>query len=192
MATIVDANCSECFTPQSIEINPRHPDIECEYCGHAVPMFEKREIAAIRGALAMERRKMYIALALFAGAVFFFVLYVWANMGDPRIEFPSATGEPISGVLVSRDDTSITIKTPYGETPKYTFASIFKDEVEALRKEKPFLSKEQAAMQVGAERLEATMPETKAAFLFVLAVLASLAVVVFSFIASQDRVVAEF
>jgi hypothetical protein len=42
MATIVDATCSECFTPQQIDINPRYSKIECEFCGHAVPMFERR------------------------------------------------------------------------------------------------------------------------------------------------------
>ncbi len=191
MATTMDASCSECFTPQQIEISPRYSSLECEYCGHSVPMFEKREIAAIRNALATERRKMYIAILLLAGAVFFFGLYVWVNMGDPEVEIQSAEGEPIPGVLVGRDDASVTIQTPAGES-KHTFATIYADKVGELRKKKPYLSEELAAAQIGTEQILPEMPPARASVLFILAILASLAAVAFSFIAGQDMVVAEF
>ncbi len=191
MATTMDGSCSECFTPQQVEISPRYSTIECEFCGHSVSMFEKREIAAIRNALATERRKMYIAIMLLAGAVFFFGLYVWVNTGDPEVAIPSAEGEEITGVLVGRDDTSVTIRTPTGER-KYTFATIYADKVGELRQRKPFLSEETAAAQIGSEQIIPEMPTTRAPILFVLALLASLAAVAFSFIAGQDMVVAEF
>jgi hypothetical protein len=188
----MDAFCSECFSAQDIEISPRYTKIECEFCGHAVPMFEKREIGAIRSALAAERRKMYIALLLLGGAIFFFVLYVWFNMGDPQVEIPTPDGEAISGVLVGRDDASVTILTSTGEEPKYTFAALFKDEIAELQGEKPYLPEDLAAAQVGAVRIQPFMPEAKAMVLLILTVLASLAAVAFSFIAGQDKVVAEF
>lgn len=192
MATTVDATCSECFTPQQIEISPRYRSIECEFCGHSVPMLEKREIAAIRSALRAERSKMFIALIILAVAAAFFAFYVFLNLGDPKVEILMGEGEPIEGVLLSRDDTSVTVLMASGEEQTFSFASFFEDEVKERREEKPYLSEEIAAAQVGAEKIRPRMPEAKASFVFIIAVLASLGAVVFSFIAGQDKVVAEF
>jgi hypothetical protein len=136
--------------------------------------------------------KTYIALTILAVAAAFFALYVWLNMGDPEVEIPVAGGDPISGVIVSRDDSSVTILTPVGEEAKYTFARILSSKVEDLRKERPYLSEKAAAALVGSRWIKAEMPESKALFLFVLAVLAALAAIAFSFIAGQDKVVTEF
>jgi hypothetical protein len=192
MATTVDAFCSECFMPQTIEISPRYASVDCEYCGHSVDMFDKREIAAIRTALRGERSKMYIALLILAVAAAFFGFYVWLNLGDPEVSIPTPDGEPISGVVVSRDDTSITIRTKVGDERKFTFANICKDTMTGYLKERPYLSEEVAAAEAGAREIVASMPKPKMPVFLILAVLAGLAAVAFSFIAGQEKVVAEF
>ena len=192
MATSVDAFCSECFMPQTIEISPRYASVDCEFCGHSVEMFDKREIAAVRAALRGERSKMYIALLILAVAAAFFAFYVWLNMGDPEVKIPTPDGEPISGVVVSRDDTSITIRTKVDEERKFTFANICKDTVARHRQERPYLSEERAAAEAGAREIVAAMPEPKGSIFLVLAALATLAAIAFSFIAGQEKVVAEF
>ncbi len=192
MATSVDAFCSECFMPQSVEISPRYSSVDCEFCGHSVDMFDKSEIAAIRVALRAERSKIYIALLILAVAAVFFAVYVGMNLGDPEVDIPTPDGEPISGVVVSRDDTSITIKTKVGEERKFTFANICKDTVASYLMVRPYLSEERAAAEAGAREIVAVMPEPKGSIFLVLATLATLAAIAFSFIAGQEKVVAEF
>ena len=192
MATTVDAFCSECFMPQTVEISPRYSSVDCEFCGHSVEMFEKGEIAAIRTALRGERSKMYIALLILAVAAAFFVFYIWLNRGGPEVNIPTADGERISGVVLRRDDASITIVTPAGEERKFTFANICKDTVARSRQERPYLSEKQAAAEAGSDEIVATMPEPKHPVFLILAGLATLAAIAFSFIAGQEKVVAEF
>lgn len=192
MATFVTATCSECFAPQVRELNPRRSELACEFCGHSVPMFEKRELAEIKSTLSMERRKMLIALALFAGAVFLFGLYVIINSGDDLVVIPGAEGEE-RGFLVERDAASISIMDPVTEVERNRrYAEVLATQVEEVKSKHPLMTNEEAAERAGELYITTEKREPQGAPLLILAVLTGLGAIVLSAIATTDQLVCEF
>lgn len=196
MATLVDATCSECFMPQLIEVTPRRNEIVCENCGHSVPMFQKHEIDAIRSSLAQDRRKMYMALLLFAGSVFLFVLYVLVESPEYLAEIRAVDGSVKQRVeFLERDATSITVRNlETGLEEQLSFATILKDEINEVKKKNPLMTEEEAIIRAGEEYIKAVPPESSSFsyILFALSMLVGLAAIVFSAMASQERIVCEF
>jgi hypothetical protein len=197
MPTInLSAVCSECFVTQDVEIDPRRAEIKCEACTHSVPMFEKRDIGAIMATLAVERKKMYIALLLFAGTVFLFGLYVWTHSGEDMVTIPSDDPEkPYVGEFVTRDESSITLRDPETkEEFKYNYDKTLKTQMMELWRANPLLTKEQAAKRAAEEHVEVTPRERPplGMALLVLSVMGALASIIFSLMATTDRLVCEF
>ncbi len=192
MATFVTATCSECFAQQVRELNPRRSELACEFCDHSVPMFEKRELEEIKSALTMERRKMFIALALFAGAVFLFGLYVAINSRDDLVVIPGAEGEE-RGLLIERDDASITIKDPVTDVERNRlYAEVLATQVEEVKSKHPLMTDEEAAERAGELHIGVEKGEPQGEPLLILAVLAGLGAIVLSAIATTDQLVCEF
>jgi len=196
MATIVTATCSECFMPQAVEVTPRRSEITCQYCGHSVPMFQKHEMDAIRSGLAQDRRKMYIALLLFAGAAFLFGLYVFVESPEYLAEIRAVDGSVKQRVeFIGRDATSITVRSlETGLEEQLSFATILKDEIADVKKRNPLMTEDEAVVRAGEEYVKAVPPESSSVstILVALSVLVGLAAIVFSAMASQDQLVCEF
>jgi DNA-directed RNA polymerase subunit RPC12/RpoP len=106
--TTVTATCSDCLMTQQIELNPRRTEIRCEYCGHSVPMFQKKEMADITASLRAERNRNLIAFAIFLAAAAFFGVYVFFTLlGEPPVVVataPGTEGGEKQYRLIRRDD----------------------------------------------------------------------------------------
>lgn len=193
MATMVTATCSECYQEQEIELSPRRNEIVCEFCRHSVPMFEKRELDDIRRQLAGERKKMYIALAVFAGAIFLFALYWLGSTGDYQAQYVDSDGNEQRVDFLERDDASITIETADGDEQKIRYSGLT-TQIEQLQKDDPLLTDDQAAKRAGESHYRVVAPEPNAGvqILLYLSVLGGLAAIAFASIASQDRLICEF
>jgi DNA-directed RNA polymerase subunit RPC12/RpoP len=196
MATLVEATCSDCFLSQEVELNPRRSEIRCEYCNHSVPMFERRDMDAIRGARATERRKTYIALAFLGGAAFLFALYVMDASREDKVAIMGADGSvKEEGYLIERDDVSITLRDPETkEERRHLYTKVLAEEITRIREEDPLMSEREAAKRAG-EKYVAVVPAEPSAMstpLVILAALTSLGAIASAAIATQDRLVCEF
>ena len=193
MATIVTATCSECFQDQEVELSPRRNEIVCKFCRHSVPMFEKRELDSIRSQIAAERRKMYIALMIFGGGVFLFVLYFLATVREHQVLYTGEDGEETRLDFVECDDASITVLNSDGDEEKLSYATILSSQIAQIKQDFPLMNDDQAAKRAGEEHIAVVPREGSASqILFYLSILAGLASVVFAAIASQERLVCEF
>jgi len=193
MATLIDATCSECFLPQVIELNPRRMEIACEFCSHSVPMFEKRDMDGIRSVLKQERTKTYIALAVFGAAVALFVAHVRFNAKDDVLQVTTSDGTAYAGYLVGREKTKVDIVDEVTEEPiTIDFNKDLEDKVAAKLEKYPMMPKDTAAAMVGDENSEVLVQEQGQPIWLILAGVAALAALVFSAIATQDRLVCEF
>lgn len=193
MATLVDATCSECFVPQVIELNPRRTEIACEFCSHSVPMFEKRDMDGVRAALKQERSKMYIALAAFAGAVALFTIHVLTNSRDDVIQITSSDGVDYTGHLDERTDSYVRIIDEDTEDLiKVDFKEALADKVKAKMADFPAMTEDVAVAMVGDENIAVLSQEPGQIIFLVLAGVAALAALVFSAIATQDKLICEF
>jgi hypothetical protein len=193
MATLIDATCSECFLPQVIELNPRRMEIACEFCSHSVPMFEKRDMDGIRSVLRQERSKTYIALAVFGAAVAFFALHVWFNSKEDVLEIRTSDGTAYAGYLVGREKTKVDIVDEVTKVPTTVdFNKDLEDKVAAKLKKYPMMPRDTAAAMVGDESSTILVQEPGQPIWLILAGVAALAALVFSAIATQDRLVCEF
>jgi hypothetical protein len=195
MATYVTATCSECFQDQEVELSPRRNEIVCKSCRHSVPMFEKHELDSIRSQIAGERRKMYIAMMVFGGAVFLFVLYFLASVGEYQAVIADDAGGKNTYDFVERDASSITIDDPTTGAPqKLKYTTLLAAQIEQIKKDNPTFNDELAAKRAGELFIEVVPPEPSGAveMLFYLSVAAGLASVAFATIASQEQLVCEF
>jgi hypothetical protein len=193
MATLVDATCSECFLPQTIELNPRRKDIACGFCSHSVPMFEKREMDGIRSTLKQERSKNYIALALFGAAAIFFAGHVYINSKPDVLQITSSDGDVYAGYLMEHGETKVRILEKGAEEPiSIEFKDVFEDKVAAKREQYPLMEEDTAIAMVGAENSVVLPQEQVNSIALILSVLLALAALVFSAIATQERLVCEF
>ena len=193
MATLIDATCSECFLPQVIELNPRRMEIACEFCSHSVPMFEKRDMDGIRSVLRQERSKTYIALAVFGAAVAFFAAYVWFNSKDDVIQITTSDNVAYTGYLAERAQTEVKIINEETDEPiTVDFKEALADKVKAKMETLPQMDEDTAAEMVGDKNSEVLVQEKGQVIFLILAGVAALAALVFSAIATQDRLVCEF
>ncbi len=190
MATFVTATCSECFMPQQVELNPRRSEVTCFACRHSVPMFERRDMDAIRATLSGERRKMAIALAFFVGTIFLFGVYVYLNSSYDLVAVADAEGH-----VVTREDDKISLRDPEtGEERTLLYEKVLEPEIEDIRSEHPEFSAALAVKRAGDVHVEARPLELDS-WVIVLAALAGLAgicAIAFSTVATQDRLVCEF
>jgi len=183
---------------QQVQLDSRRHEIRCEHCGHSVPMFDRKEMDAINMSLALEQRKMLIALAFFAGALFLFGVYVFFNMSDYLVTVNKEVDgapNPYTARLVDRDASSITVEDiESGMQQRFMYADIFKSKINALLKERPHLNAVEAAELEGWNPGNVTpLPkEEQLPFLFYFAIAIALAAVIFGAIASQERLVCEF
>ena len=193
MATLIEATCSECFIPQTIELNPRRKDIACGVCSHSVPMFEKREMEAIRSTLKQERSKNYIALILFGVAAGFFGFHVIINSKPDVLQITTSDGVAYAGYLVDREDTKVWILEEGAEEPiTIDFKKELADKVKAKMEQFPLMSEDKAAAMVGDENSEVLPQKPVESIPLILAGLVAIAALAFSAIATQDRLVCEF
>jgi hypothetical protein len=192
MATLIDATCSECFLPQVIELNPRRSEIACEFCSHSVPMFEKREMAGIRASLRQENMKTLIALGIFAGAVVFFAIHVLVNSKPDVVQITTADAA-YTGYLAEHGGTYVQIIDEETDDPMTVdFKEALADKVKAKLEAFPAMPKDMAAEMVGDENIEILVQEPAQPIWLIIAGVAALAALVFSAIATQDRLVCEF
>lgn len=193
MATLVNATCSECFQPQVVELNPRRRDIACEFCSHSVPMFEKRDIDGIRSMLKQERSKTYIALAVFAAAAVSFGFHVWLNSKPDMMQISTSGGVSYSGYMVGREKTKVRILEKGAEEPiTVDFKEDLKDKIQAKLQQHPFMDEDVAAAMVGDESIQVVPQEPAQPFFLFIFAITALAALVFSAIATQDRLFCEF
>ncbi len=193
MATLIDATCSECFLPQVIELNPRRSEIACEFCSHSVPMFEKRDMGGIRSALRQENMKTLIALAVFGAAAVFFALHVYLNSKDDVIQVTASDGVAYTGYLAERAGTYVQIMDEEtGDPMTVDFKEALADKVKAKLEAFPAMPKDMAAEMVGDENIQILVQEPGQPIFLIIAGVAALAALVFSAIATQDRLVCEF
>ncbi len=190
MATFVTATCSECFMPQQVELNPRRSEVTCFSCRHSVPMFERRDMDAIRATLSTERRKMYIALAFFVGAVFLFGGYVFMNSGDDLVVVANFEGH-----VVEREADKISIRDPdTGVQRTLLFEKELEPEIEGIRTEHPEFPAALAVKRAGDTNVDVKPIELESwvIVLVFLAGLAGICAIAFSAVATQDRLICEF
>ncbi|MHC5055506.1 MAG: hypothetical protein ACYTKD_12400 [Planctomycetota bacterium] len=193
MATLIDATCSECFLPQVIELNPRRMEIACEFCSHSVPMFEKRDMDGIRSVLRQEASKTYIALAVFGAAAALFAAHVWFNSKDDVLQVTTSDGVPYAGYLETREETQVLLIDEETDEPiTVDFKEDLEDKVAAKLEKFPMMPKDTAAAMVGDENSEVLVQEQGQPIWLILAGVAALVALVFSAIATQDRLVCEF
>jgi len=193
MATLIDATCSECFLPQVIELNPRRSEIACEFCSHSVPMFEKRDMDGIRSTIRQEGIKTLIALAVFGAAVFFFALHVYLNSKDDVIQITASDGVAYTGYLAERAGTYVqVIDEETGDPMTVDFKDALADKVKAKLEDFPSMPRNMAAELVGDENIQILVQEPGQPIFLIIAGVAALAALVFSAIATQDRLICEF